>query len=164
MTALRLEGTPGSVAARTEGLRKLIAGRARDEELHSMRSTKLWREIRDLASLLPDPQACLWRLSLPPADAAGAVAGLGGTRFFDWGGGLVWLATPATGDGGEATIRRAIARSGGHATLMRGPEALRAAIPVFQPQTAALATITRRVKEGFDPKRILNPGRMYAGI
>jgi glycolate oxidase FAD binding subunit len=41
---------------------------------------------------------------------------------------------------------------------------LRAAVPVFQPQEAALARLTARVKDSFDPKRILNPGRMYAGI
>jgi glycolate oxidase FAD binding subunit len=34
-------------------------------------------------------------------------------------------------------------------------------VPVFQPQPAALAALTRRVKESFDPKRVLNRGRMY---
>ncbi|MBL8699203.1 MAG: glycolate oxidase subunit GlcE [Alphaproteobacteria bacterium] len=164
VTALRVEGTPGSVAARCESLRRLLAGRGRDEELHSMRSLRLWREIRDVAALLPDPQACLWRLSMPPAAAAAAVAGLGGARYFDWGGGLVWLAMPATGDGGTETIRHAVGKAGGHATLVRGSEAMRAAVPVFEPQPSALAAVTRRVKEGFDPRRILNPGRMYAGV
>jgi glycolate oxidase FAD binding subunit len=36
-------------------------------------------------------------------------------------------------------------------------------VDVFEPQDAALAALTRRVKDGFDPKRILNPGRMWAG-
>ncbi len=31
------------------------------------------------------------------------------------------------------------------------------------PNSAGLAALTARVKDGFDPKRILNPGRMYAG-
>jgi glycolate oxidase FAD binding subunit len=35
---------------------------------------------------------------------------------------------------------------------------------VFQPQDAALAALTRRVKQGFDPAGILNPGRMYDGM
>ena len=42
--------------------------------------------------------------------------------------------------------------------------ALRAAVGVFEPQDPALAALTRRVKESFDPKRILGPGRMYAGV
>ena len=37
-------------------------------------------------------------------------------------------------------------------------------MPVFQPQPPALAALTRRVKEGFDPGRVLNPGRMYEGV
>jgi glycolate oxidase FAD binding subunit len=37
---------------------------------------------------------------------------------------------------------------------------MRLAVPVFEPQPAALAALARRVKDGFDPRRILNPGRM----
>jgi glycolate oxidase FAD binding subunit len=82
-------------------------------------------------------------------------------HFLDWGGGLVWLAVAGAEDGGAAVLRRALAASGGHATLMRGAPALRAAVPVFQPQPPALAALSRRVKESFDPKRVLNRGRMY---
>ena len=48
--------------------------------------------------------------------------------------------------------------------LVRAPAALRAAIDVFEPQSEGLAALTRRVKESFDPKRVLGPGRMYAGV
>ena len=41
---------------------------------------------------------------------------------------------------------------------------LRAAIDVFAPQDAAVAALTKRVKESFDPKGVLNPGRMWAGV
>jgi len=37
-------------------------------------------------------------------------------------------------------------------------------VPVFEPQTGALREITARIKEGFDPKGILNPGRMVEGV
>ncbi len=47
---------------------------------------------------------------------------------------------------------------------MRAPAELRAAVPVFQPQDPAMAALTTRVKDSFDPKRVLNPGRMYAGV
>ena len=40
----------------------------------------------------------------------------------------------------------------------------RATVPVFEPQDAALAALTKRVKESFDPKGVLGPGRMYAGV
>ena len=88
----------------------------------------------------------------------------------DWAGGLLWLAVPdadhdGPADGGAAAIRAALAAPRGHATLIRGSPGLRAArVAVFQPQEPALARLTARVKESFDPKRILNPGRMYAGV
>ena len=53
---------------------------------------------------------------------------------------------------------------GGHATLVRGSPALRSSIEPFQPQAPALAALSRRLKENFDPKGILNPGRMAAGV
>jgi hypothetical protein len=44
--------------------------------------------------------------------------------------------------------RAAVARVGGHATLIRGADAVRAAVPVFEPQPPALAALSRRVKRG----------------
>ena len=84
--------------------------------------------------------------------------------FYDWAGGLVWVAMPAADDGGAAVIRRAVATLGGHATLIRAPAAIRDAVPVFQPQAEGIAALTRRLKESFDPKGVLSPGRMYAGV
>ena len=147
-----------------------------------MRSARLWRELRDAASLLPDPARLIWRLSVPPAAGAPVVAeiihpprsgaGQGGGRavnapaehYFDWGGGLIWLALPASDDSSAALVRAAVARHGGHATLLRAPTAMRLAVPVFEPQPAPLAALARRVKAAFDPRRILNPGRMAADL
>ncbi|MEE8560230.1 MAG: 2-hydroxy-acid oxidase, partial [Alphaproteobacteria bacterium] len=70
----------------------------------------------------------------------------------------------AASDAGDGAIRAALEASGGHATLIRAPAEVRASVPVFQPQDAATAALTERVKDGFDPNRVLNPGRMYAGV
>jgi glycolate oxidase FAD binding subunit len=35
---------------------------------------------------------------------------------------------------------------------------------VFQPQDPAKAALTQRIKDGFDPHRVLNPGRVVAGL
>jgi glycolate oxidase FAD binding subunit len=101
---------------------------------------------------------------LDGADArAWVAAAIGpGAFLYDWAGGLIWAALPAADDGGAARVRAAV--GDGHATLVRAPAATRAAVPVFEPQDPGLAALTRRVKESFDPKGVLGPGRMYAGV
>jgi glycolate oxidase FAD binding subunit len=59
-------------------------------------------------------------------------------------------------------VRRAAGAHGGHATLIRAPAEIRAAVPVFTPQPPALAALSRRVKASFDPSNLLCPGRLYA--
>ena len=84
--------------------------------------------------------------------------------FYDWGGGLIWLTVADDEENAGDTIRSAISDCGGHATLIRAPESRRAQIAVFQPQSSQAAVLSRRLKAGFDPNGILNPGRMYDGI
>ena len=88
----------------------------------------------------------------------------GARWFYDWGGGLVWLAVPADGDAGAAAIRAALKPLGGHATLVRAPDAVRAVVPVFEPLSEPLMRVTAGIKKSFDPEGVFEPGRMYAGI
>ncbi len=165
VTALRLEGPGPSVTHRVAALRVQLQAFGVNEELHSVNSLRFWREVRDLELIAAAPGEVLWKVSLPPSQAARMTTGLHAAEcLFDWGGGLVWLALPAADDGGAAALRRALAESGGHATLVRAPEELRARIDVFQSQAPALAALTQRIKESFDPLHLLNPGRMYAGV
>ncbi len=168
VTALRLEGTAASVEYRCAALRKELSDLGETEELHGMSSGAFWAEVRDVAPFVTQPEQPVWRISVPPAAgpavAAALVDGTEDRHFYDWGGGLLWLAPPPAADAGHDRIRAALSESGGHATLIRAPEATRAAVPVFQPQEPDKAALTARIKEGFDPHRVLNPGRMYAGV
>ena len=87
--------------------------------------------------------------------------------YLDWGGGLLWVAITESDDGGAEIIRSAVrgadGHGTGHATLIKGSPALRLAVPVFEPQPPPLAALAARVKESFDPRHILNPGRMVEG-
>jgi glycolate oxidase FAD binding subunit len=170
-TLLRLEGTTLSVAERIALLRRELAPElgCAGVEMDVAESRAVWRWLRDLAPFQGTEEA-VWRLSVPPAAGAAvmraiAASGVTGVRhFYDWGGGLILLALPAEGDAAAVPIRAALEASGGHATLLRAPLSLRAAVDVFQPQAPALAALARRVKESFDPAGRLNPGRMYQGI
>jgi glycolate oxidase FAD binding subunit len=168
LTVVRLEGPAPSVAARAAALAAELAAFGPVDEMREAASRDLWRAARDVAPFAREPQRTVWRVSVAPSAGAGLAAELARRvdhhHFFDWGGGLVWIAVKDAIDGGAAAIRAAVARVGGHATLVRGADAIRAAVPVFEPQPPALAALSRRVKESFDPRRILNRGRLYADL
>ncbi|UYN93326.1 MAG: glycolate oxidase subunit GlcE [Enhydrobacter sp.] len=163
-TALRVEGVAPSVEARLAGLRELLSSAgAKMEELGTLESRAFWREVRDVAPLAAAPGDLVWKISCAPTDGPAVVARIAARRpearyFYDWSGGLIWLALPSSADADHALVRGAV--NGGHATLIRAPEAVRASVPVFHPQPAALAALARRVKESFDPRGLFNPGRV----
>ena len=169
VTALRVEGPGPSVEYRCAELRAMLAEHGAVEELHGRNSALFWREVRDAAAFA-GAETVLWRLSVPPSAGATVVRrileAVDGQAFYDWAGGLIWLALAPQpdGQGHDVAVRDAVGESGGHATLLRAPDAVRAAVPVFQPQPAPMAALTARIKDGFDPRRILNPGRMYPGV
>jgi glycolate oxidase FAD binding subunit len=174
VTALRLEGPGPSVSYRAAVLlRELKVFGARHGELDGRNSLLFWRTIRDVAPFTLDAEDAsspyVWRISVPPAAGAAVVAAIAArlplTYFYDWGGGLIWATVPPrVPNAGAGTVRAELAQLGGHATLMRAPDDMRLTVPVFQPQPEPLAALSRRVKESFDPQRILNPGRMAAGL
>jgi glycolate oxidase FAD binding subunit len=153
------------VEHRCAALRKTLGAYGATEELHGHNSDAFWREVRDVAPLLPEADRIVWRISVPPAAGPGVASALQAVldaeSFFDWGGGLIWAAVkPDPADGGESVVRGAVAKSGGHATLIRAPEDLRRTVPVFQPQPAPFAKLRDGIKEAFDPRGLFNPGRM----
>lgn len=170
VTAIRVEGPGPSVDWRCAALRKELDGFGPTEELHSERSRVFWEEVRCVAFLAEPHDRAIWRLSVPPSAGAGVVERVRHSvpcdAFYDWGGGLIWLAIDAREDGAEEVVRGAVAHvaSSGHATLVRAEEALRARLAVFPPQADGLLALSRRVKMNLDPAGVLNPGRMVAGL
>jgi len=169
VTAFRLEGVVPSVDHRKAALAALLRTYGLVELMEADQSRTLWRNVRDVQPFSASGSfggQPLWRVSTAPTRGAELAARLDSDAqwYFDWAGGLIWIAMPPADDAGAATVRGAVAAFGGHATLIRAPVAVRAAVDVFEPQPAALAGVTRRVKEGFDPKGVLNPGRMWAGV
>ena len=61
-------------------------------------------------------------------------------------------------------LRRLISEYQADAFLVRASAAARASVSVFQPLPEVNMNVIRRLKDAFDPHRILNPGRMYPGI
>jgi glycolate oxidase FAD binding subunit len=170
LTVLRLEGVAPSVAHRQAALQAVLRPHGETAAIDDMVSRRLWMAIRDVAAFASSrsgPDQPLWRISTAPAkghELAARVTGAAEAEvLYDWAGGLIWIA-PATPDAAAGSVRAAVKAVGGHATLVRGPASLRAAIDVFEPQEAGLAALTKRVKDSFDPKGVFNPGRMWAQV
>lgn len=167
-TLLRLEGFEKSVRIRAGKLKALLGGMGEIEDIGAEQSRALWKDVRDVAPFAGGGEdKPVWRISMKPSQARNAVMALrmeaGASAFYDWQGGLAWVQMEGI-DPQDDTVRAAVARfGGGHATLMRASAAVRATIPVFQPLSPAVAALSRRVKDTFDPAGILNPGRMAAG-
>ena len=171
VAALRLEGPAPSVAFRRERLLAELAADCEATVIEGQASAAFWRAIRDVEPFARLADHAVWRVSVAPSRGAefGEAIGrqLEATWYLDWGGGLVWIAVSGAEDGGAAVIRAAIpgpdGRGTGHSTLIKGSAALRRSVPVFEPQPPALAALAARVKDGFDPRHIMNPGRMVEG-
>jgi glycolate oxidase FAD binding subunit len=139
---LRLSGASAAVAA----ARGTLGGNA------MVNAEKHWISVREQTHpAFSAPQ--LWRLALP---SNAKPPGLDGLRAIEWGGGQRWYA------GELDAVRGAAARAGGHAVLYRAPESLRCREGAFAPLAPALHALHRQIKKVFDPKEILNPGRLYA--
>jgi glycolate oxidase FAD binding subunit len=164
-TLLRVEGVAPSVAFRLGHLKNLLKAAGEMQEIAGEDSRRLWRDVRDCIpfSAERDRAKPVWRVSMAPSNGHRMVDALRReapvNTLYDWQGGLIWLMMEA--DPEAETLRTLIRRfGGGHATLIRATASQRASIPAFQPQSAPLAQLSARLKEQFDPKGILNPGRM----
>ena len=168
VTAMRLEGPRPSVAYRANALEALVGRGAR---LNDAETEAFWSEVGAVQPFLAQGSRIVWRLCPTPSHAASIAHSILSTLasaefYFDWGGGLIWLSldpAEAGPDAGAGIVRPVVKSAGGHATLVVAPEAVRASVPVFEPLSPGLAQLTARVKSGFDPRGVLNPGRTQEG-
>jgi len=149
----------GSEAAVAEGA-TVVGG----EPIAAADAAAFWQSLRDhtdpffvaAQEAIDDHDATLWRLSLP---ATAPPLGLAGDELIEWHGAERWLATALP----AVDVRAAAATVGGHATAFRA-RAKEAWSGAFAPLAPPLRAIHERLKRAFDPKGILNPGRLYPGL
>jgi glycolate oxidase FAD binding subunit len=151
---VRLEGEDRPLAEKTRILESLCGGRALEAT-----DDDVFRAIAN-GDLFVNSRETVWRLSIPPAEAATVVERIGSPSWVgDYAGGILWLTTR------EHQLVRDVAKEiGGYATLMKADEAMRARIGVFEEETPARSQLTRSVKAAFDPLGLFNPGRMWDGV
>jgi glycolate oxidase FAD binding subunit len=170
VTLLRLEGIPASASHRAAALAKLVASFGVAEILQDAASAAVWGSVRDVAPFAANGELGawpVWRIVCPPARGGALGEQLardsGGDVFYDWGGGLIWAALPPKPDAQAPLVRARLDAVGGHATLLRASDEVRRNVEVFHPQPSGIAALSERVRASFDPKNILNRGRMSRG-
>ncbi|NVN85170.1 MAG: FAD-binding protein [Rhodopseudomonas sp.] len=170
LTLLRLEGITASAAHRAGSLRAALSSYGPADVIEDAESAAAWAAIRDVAPYAASgPRALwpVWRIVCPPASGGAFGQALAresqGEVFYDWAGGLIWAALPPSKDANARALRQRVDAIGGHAALIRASEELRRAVDVFHPQERGLAALGQRVKHSFDPRDILNRGRMARG-
>ena len=137
---VRLSGTSSAVAAAKTKLGGEIVSNP----------NQFWDDVREQNADFFKSSLPLWRLSVPSVTAP---ISLLGKQLIEWGGAQRWLSSDAP----HETIRDAVAKIGGHATRFHNQ---RGTGPVFHELAPVIATLHRRLKSTFDPRGILNPGRM----
>ena len=170
VTLLRLEGIAASATHRAASLGKALAPFGSAEILEDAASMAVWASVRDVQPFAAGGALGawpVWRIVCPPASGGALGERLardtGGDVIYDWGGGLIWAALPPKPDAQAALVRQRVNAAGGHAMLLRASDAVRRNVDVFHPQPGGLAGLSERVRQSFDPKNILNRGRMIRG-
>ena len=170
-TMLRLEGITSSAAHRAGSLRDLLAPFGAATLIEDAPSAALWATIRDVMPFAAGGALGawpVWRIVCPPASGAALGTQLagetGGEVIYDWGGGLIWAALPPKADAHAPAVRARAAAVGGHAMLIRAAEDVRRDVDVFHPQAPGIAALSERVRASFDPKTVLNRGRLRRGV
>ena len=168
IAAFRLEGPEISVSSRCESLcLELVENDVGRTVLNEEASRIFWQKIRNFEPIKTcDGQ--IWRLSVAPRDGSDIIESLQSAGlpiqgyFYDWAGGLIWLALVPAPHAHAKIIRKIIDQKGGHATLIRADAEIRATVDVFHPHSEVLAQLTSRIKFSFDPACVLERGRLRA--
>ena len=168
LAALRLEGPEISVASRCDSLCHGLVENDIDRLLLNEKASRLfWQKIKNFEPIIAH-NGQVWRISVAPRDGRDIIESLQSAGlpiqgyFYDWVGGLIWLAVDSAPHAYAQIIRSIVDQKGGHCTLIRADIKTRETVDVFHPQSTVLAQLTSRIKFSFDPACVLERGRLRA--
>ena len=165
LTAFRIEGSKNSIDERIQNLKKeLKIINFKISTLESYQSEIFWNKIKNLEFFSSTGNNIL-RIVVPPSESVQLVFQLTNKfkYFLDWGGALIWMETYNLSEENFESIRKKVVRLGGYMTMIKYSEYLPYVEEVFTINRDRF-NISQNIKKSFDPKRILNPGKMYTGI
>ncbi len=164
--AIRLEGSKDSVDERTKNLiNELKLENENMSILEKIQSTIFWKKIKNL-ELFNSTKNYILRAVIPPANCTELIYQLQNKNlkyYIDWGGALIWIESYGLSEEMFYSIRKKVVKLGGYITLIKSSSNPNLIEDIFT-ITKDKFYISQNIKKSFDPKRILNPGKMYTGI
>ena len=165
ITALRLEGSRQSINKRAENLKKELKIQELDtSELETLQSKIFWDKVKNLEFFSATKNNIL-RIVIPPSECVNLIYELPSKYkyFLDWGGAVIWMEACEISEQKFASIRKKVVKHKGYISMIKYSNHLPYVEDVFTINNVNF-NISQNIKKSFDPKRILNPGKMYTGI
>tara|TARA_B100000029_G_scaffold173674_1_gene170311 strand:+ start:441 stop:1721 length:1281 start_codon:yes stop_codon:yes gene_type:complete len=165
ITAIRIEGSKSSINRRIENLiNELKIQNLNISILESHQSKIFWSKVKNLEFFSTSKNSII-RIVIPPSESAKLIYQLSNKfkYYLDWGGALVWMEAFELSEEMFESIRRKVVKLGGYVTMIKNSDYLPYVEDVFTINRDRF-NISQNIKKSFDPKRILNPGKMYTGI
>jgi len=165
LTAIRIEGSKNSINQRIKNLFiELGIKNFNTSILESYQSEIFWNKVKSLEFFYSSKNS-IFRIVVPPSECVKAVYLFSNKYkyYLDWGGALIWVEAFELTEELFESLRKKIVKLGGHVTMIKNSDYLPYVEDVFTISRDRF-NISQNIKKSFDPKRILNPGKMYTGI
>ncbi len=165
ITAIRIEGSKNSVDQRVENLlNELQINNLSISILEKYQSEIFWNKVKNL-ELFCSSKNNILRIVIPPSKALQLLYQFSNKfqYYLDWGGALIWMEACNLTEEMFDSIRKKVVKQGGYVTMIKNSDHLPYVEDVFTINPDRFV-ISQNIKKSFDPKRILNPGKMYTGI
>ena len=163
-TAIRLEGSKKSILERSSNLsQELNLNEKKISNLDLHQSVLFWQKINNL-EFFNNSKNIILRTVIPPSNCIKLINHFENKYkyFVDWAGSLVWIEAENFFEKELFSLRNFVVNLEGYLTVIKHPNHLGSIDEVFTINSDRL-NISKHIKQSFDPKRILNPGKMYTG-
>ena len=165
ITAIRIEGSRNSINQRFKNLIKELKIINFDlSTLEAYQSEIFWNKVKSL-EFFSNSKNSILRIVIPPSECVKLVYQFSNKYkyYLDWGGALMWMEAFELSEEMFESIRKKVVKLGGYITMIKYSDYLPYVEEVFTINRDRF-NISQNIKKSFDPKRILNPGKMYTGI
>jgi len=163
--AVRIEGSKKSIDERIQDiLQELQINKMKTSILDFYQSKLFWEKINNL-ELFSGTKNNLLRAVIPPAESLNLMKYLKNNfkYYIDWCGSLFWIEVLEEENIQIKVMKEKIINLGGYLTIVKKSESLSSDIDLFTVNDTRLL-LSQKIKKSFDPKKLLNPGKMYREI